>query len=220
MYSLEKLNSYNVYFFDFDGVIVDSNIIKYNAFVEVCEEYAPNCVNIFSKYLVDNGGVNRTIKFQHLLKLMNQESNENLRNKMLETFASKLKSSLLNAKLVDGVEVYLKKLKFLDKRVYIISAGNTLEIVDFVKYKKIEKYFFEIYGNLIDKSLIINEILEKLSIRNAIIFGDSLSDLKASIDSNLEFCWVAEFAMNDLTNYSSESIHFKINNFIDLIQEN
>ena len=53
--------------FDFDGVLVESNHIKTEAFKELFQDY-PQHLDEIVKYHVLNGGLSRYIKIQYIYK--------------------------------------------------------------------------------------------------------------------------------------------------------
>ena len=55
---------FDAYIFDCDGVILDSNKIKGNAFKHALKEFPDQCTDEFLKYHYDNGGLSRHLKFK------------------------------------------------------------------------------------------------------------------------------------------------------------
>ena len=62
------MKKYKSLIFDCDGVILNSNQLKTNAFRKVFEKYNINAVDEFIEYHRSNGGVSRYIKIENFLK--------------------------------------------------------------------------------------------------------------------------------------------------------
>ena len=63
-----NINDYDYFIFDCDGVIINSNEIKNEAFREVLKDEKGNLVIDFINYHQQNGGVSRYEKFLHYYK--------------------------------------------------------------------------------------------------------------------------------------------------------
>ena len=68
-----KISKYKSLIFDCDGVILNSNKIKSNAFRKVLKKFNQIAVDEFIKYHKDNGGISRYIKFEYFLTLFQLE---------------------------------------------------------------------------------------------------------------------------------------------------
>ena len=62
------MKKYKSLIFDCDGVILNSNQIKTDAFKKVLKKYNTNAVDEFITYHRKNGGVSRYIKIENFLK--------------------------------------------------------------------------------------------------------------------------------------------------------
>ena len=63
-----KFSSYKSVIFDCDGVLLDSNQIKTDAFYQTVLPYGENIAKQFADYHKKNGGISRNKKFEYFLK--------------------------------------------------------------------------------------------------------------------------------------------------------
>ena len=64
-----KIQEYDFFIFDCDGVILNSNSIKNFAFRLTLKNENKDLVDSFIKYHKENGGISRYEKFQHFFKI-------------------------------------------------------------------------------------------------------------------------------------------------------
>ena len=82
---MNKLDSYKSFIFDCDGVILNSNKIKSNAFYEVASKYGKKEAKKLVNYHINNGGISRYKKFEYfsnnilLDKTYNKEKKWNIK---------------------------------------------------------------------------------------------------------------------------------------------
>ena len=72
-----ELSKYKSIIFDCDGVILNSNEIKTNAFKKVLKQFNNQAIDEFIQYHKDNGGISRYIKFENLLNNILPKYEEN-----------------------------------------------------------------------------------------------------------------------------------------------
>ena len=112
------LDNYKSTFFDNDGVIMDSNSLKSEAFIKALEGEDEKLIEKFILYHRAYGGVSRFEKIKYFYLNIKKEKNPiNLINETLEKYAFHSKQALLSADLIPGVEDFLKLLKHNNKIV-------------------------------------------------------------------------------------------------------
>ena len=55
------ITDYSTIIFDCDGVVLDSNKVKTQAFFDIAEPWGNKAQNLLTKYHVNNGGISRQI---------------------------------------------------------------------------------------------------------------------------------------------------------------
>ena len=183
---------YESFFFDCDGVILDSNEIKTKAFRDSLKGEPEEYIDQFIKYHQENQGIDRYKKlkyyFSDIKKISNFEKNY---LDCLKVYADLCKKELIKANYVIGVEKYLKKIKDLGKQMYVVSGSDHDELNQIFKIRKLDSYFNEIYGSPMSKIDILNELCLN-SKMPGIYFGDSKSDMNAALKYDLFFVYVYE----------------------------
>ena len=205
-----KINCKKI-FFDFDGVIVDSNFFKEKAIKESVQKQnlEKRISNDAISFFNENAGLGRK---QKLLKFFN----EGIVDEILFEYSEKCLRYFSKAIPTKGCFdfLYLLKKKFPDIKLYILSGGNFNEILYFLEFNNMSNLFYKIlHDNCSKKQHLINEKAEYKDL----FFGDSKTDLYTAKNHPLSFILVkgygstnskpkkyeekfAKNAINDFTN--------------------
>lgn len=178
-------------FFDFDGVILDSAVLKTECFKYSVDDFNQTQINKFVDFHIDNMGVSRYKKFDyfinHILKL-NHDTN-NINQNLQKKFQECLDKNLYNSKLIFGAYDILKWAKKNNYSCHIISGTPEIDLIEIVKHFKIENYFKSINGTPGDKVYHIQKLssLFKLDLSDSIFVGDAITDFNAANEFNIKF---------------------------------
>lgn len=189
---MKKVESYSSVFFDCDGVVLNSNRMKSNAFALALSGEDDELINEFVNYHQCNGGVSRFIKFEHYFKEIKKKKNYNKDvERAIENYAVLSKKGLLEVPEISGVYSVLRSINKLNVPCYVISGGEQQELREVFVKRNLMKYFNDVFGSPSSKI----EILSRLKAENKIIypglyFGDSRSDYLAASKFNLEFVYI------------------------------
>ena len=83
-----ELGKYKTFVFDCDGVVLNSNQIKTDAFYEAAKAYGSENAQALKDYHIQNGGVSRYEKFKYfILDILGREIKDVELNKLLDCFA-------------------------------------------------------------------------------------------------------------------------------------
>ncbi len=176
--------------YDFDGVILNSDLLKYNIFKHLFIKEKKRIRNKILKYHFFNQGINRKIKFEHISKNILKFKNYKKKSIELEnTFKKLLRTKIFSCKFNLGA---IKSLNFLKKKkisCYVATGVKQQEIENIILKLKIKKYFKKIYGYPKKKENILRIIkqTEKVKYSSLYFVGDSMSDLIAAKRRKVNF---------------------------------
>ena len=206
---------YHSLIFDCDGVILNSNQIKSNAFYDVAKQFGDIPARKLLKFHIENGGISRYKKFEYLISnLPNHNRSKKTIDDLCNEFSLRVVESLIEAEINENLLEFVESNK--EKNLLIVSGGDQNELRSVFKKRKLHNLFKGgIYGSPENKIDIFKKLKKNKIITNpAIYFGDSKYDYYSSKECNLNFCFVSHWTeVNDWRDFcKSESINF-INNF-------
>ena len=196
--SRNTLKKYEIIIFDSDGVILNSNKLKEDAFIQLAEQYSMRLSKSEIINLVrENKGKSRYEIVKELLeKTSNKEFfNEKVYSKFLMKYSEIVKEKLKSCECS-------KKLNFLrinnNASWLVLTAGDQRETIDIYKEKSIYHLFdLGIYGapNLKKKNLIdINKTHKDFLKKKILYIGDSIKDLELAREYNFDFVLIKDWS--------------------------
>lgn len=201
------LSVYKTLIFDCDGVILNSNKIKSEAFRKAVKEYGSINANRLVEYNEKHGGVSRKDKirffFEQILKIASYQEEEKI---VLDKYASIVESELIKCEIATGLDVL--RSKYPDIGWYIVSGGDKTEIDEVLNQKGIHSFFKGVYGGPTNKSEIFSMMMDNGElVPPAIYFGDSKYDYISARSKGISFVFVA-----DWTEFSAWESYFASKN--------
>lgn len=193
-----QVTDYASLVFDCDGVILDSNRVKTDAFYQSALPYGEAAAQAMVDYHVANGGVSRYLKFAHFLEQLVPEyavrrSGPNL-DELLEHYANAALEGLLNCKVAPS----LKKLRERtpNARWLIVSGGDQAELRHVFAQRGLAELFDGgIYGSPDTKDEILARELQNATIQTPALFlGDSKYDHQAASTAGLDFIFLSSWS--------------------------
>jgi len=187
-------NHYKTWFFDCDGVILDSNSIKSEAFYETTLKYGRDKAESFVKYHKDRGGISRFEKFKYFFEaiLGGKSFKENLAS-ALQEFGIRVKTKLLECQETKGLREFLESLPS-DSCKIVISGGEQSELREVFKERGIAKYFDGIFGSPEDKLTILKRETDNGKHKiPAVFIGDTQYDYECARNVNVDFIFMAQY---------------------------
>ncbi len=186
------LSSYNTIIFDCDGVILNSNPIKKQAFYNATISYGEHAAEQLVDYHIKYGGRSRYEKFEYFVhKIIGRESQAGEIENLLDIFAREVKKALMKCEIAPGLEDLRKATK--NSRWLVVSGGDQAEIREVFHDRGIDKYFDAgIFGSPDDKDLILKRELQNGNIKTPAVFlGDSYYDYEAASRAGLDFIFIS-----------------------------
>ncbi|MDD4864938.1 MAG: HAD hydrolase-like protein [Alishewanella agri] len=195
-----KLTQYQTLVFDCDGVVLNSNKVKTEAFYEAALSYGEAAAQKLVEYHLARGGISRYAKFEWFFQNVAIEiSGPNL-EQLLEIYAAKVRQGLQTCEIAEGLTELREKTKHANW--LIVSGGDQQELRDvFVKRDLVSLFNGGIFGSPDDKDKILVRELKKGNIsQSAIFLGDSRYDYQAATNNGLDFVFLSQWS--ELTNWA------------------
>lgn len=173
--------------FDFDGLIVDTETIWFQAFQEVIREYGGDLpLEEFAKCI----GTTDEVLYTYIEQQLKEQFNKNLlKEKVSALHQEKMKIPVAR----DGVKEYLEEAKGLGVKIGLASSSSRDWVIGFLEDLGIREYF-EVIKTKEDVEKVkpdpalYKAAIEELKIDSseAVVFEDSVNGLKAAIAAGLK----------------------------------
>ena len=172
---------------DFDGTLVDSNPIKWQAF-EKCFAGYPYFEAIMA-YCRENNHAPRRIKFRHVFEnILKQSYTEETEKKLLDQYAAETTQQVIDAPEIPGAQKFLET--FALNRLSILLSSTPHDVLEFILKKRgMEKYFKVVQGAPVDKAAWLRQFFadRKLGKGDALFLGDSEEDARSAEEAGIPF---------------------------------
>ena len=187
------MKNYSHIFFDCDGVILNSNKVKTNAFYKIAIEYGEESAKKLLNYHIKNGGISRYKKLKFFQENILKNRDLNIYQRLLNNYSEILKKELLKTEISNGI-FRIKKI-FPNSKLAVVSGSDQNELVWLFKKLKIDHIFdMGIFGSPKSKKEIFNDIFQNSpDIFSSIFFGDSKYDYEVSKMYGLDFAFLTEW---------------------------
>lgn len=190
------LSQYDVIIFDCDGVIIDINKLKCEAFGKAVEGYPPDVVERFIEHCRKTFGVSRYVKFKEFfIDFAREPFQEEKFNRLVNNYADICKKIYLNANITPGTETLLSVLYNQDKKIYVASGSDEEELKYVFSNRNLSKYFNGIYGSPKTKLECATNILKGHPNKKAVFIGDAISDMKTAKELGIDFIYMSKYTV-------------------------
>lgn len=177
-------------FWDFDGVLMNSNETRDMGFELVLNDFPPDEVSKLLEFHRSNGGLSRYVKFRYFFE---QIRNERVTDKQIEDYALNF-SEIMLSRLLDKQLIIHETINFVKKYseaipMHIVSGSDQNELRKICDFLQIKQFFKSIGGSPTPKIELVANILqsEKYHPNRCLMIGDSINDYHAAKDNGLEF---------------------------------
>lgn len=216
-----ELSKYKTWFFDCDGVLLDSNQLKSESFYEVALPYGKENAKALVECNKRLGGVTRFDKFRYFFGTILEKKNfEKELEKALHNFSTLVCEKLISCPETSGVRDFLSSLP-TNTRKYVVSGGAQSEIRYVFKQRGLDIYFNGIYGCPDSKEVIMGDRVRSSDIEYPAVFiGDSQYDYEIAMRFNLDFFFMTKHTeLKDWKSYFVDKRVKIIESFNDLYFE-
>lgn len=177
-------------FWDFDGVILNSNDIRTHGFRKVLENYPKHEVEQLIDYHITNGGLSRYHKFRYFFeKILNITITEEEVKTWAKLFSKMVLEQLLDKNLLIEENINYIKENYKSQNMHIVSGSDGEELRCICNKLEIDMYFLSIDGSPTPKNELVSSILIQNNYNKdkCILIGDSINDEEAALINGIEF---------------------------------
>ena len=181
--------------FDCDGVVLDSNIVKTEAYFRTAKNLGATDAQAQAlvDYHVKLGGISRYHKFDwYLREVLHNPVTEVAIQALLDGFSKELQVGLMQCDLAKGLFALREK---TDSNWMILSGGDQQEIRDLFAKRKIEHMFNGgLFGSPDNKDVVLAREKANGNISQPALFlGDSKYDFEAATRAGLDFIFISDW---------------------------
>lgn len=192
------VSNYATLVFDCDGVVLDSNRIKTDAFYQAALPYGEAAAQALVDYHIARGGVSRYLKFQHFLdEIVPQGHGGPDLDALLKAYAAAVRVGLMECDIAPG----LRELRAAcpDQRWMIASGGDQNELRQIFAARDLDGLFDGgIFGSPDSKEIILAREAQSGNLQTPALFlGDSKYDHIAAAGAGLDFVFVSGWSEFD-----------------------
>ncbi len=191
---MRALAEYKTLVFDCDGVVLNSNQLKIQAYFDVAIKFGANetQAQALVNHHVKLGGISRYPKFEYFLReIMQQIVTEQALQALLDSFTAEVKRLLTDCEIAPD----LMRVREANPHAkwMIISGGDQAELNNIFQQRGIDKLFDAgIFGSPDNKDVILARELDAGNIvEPALFIGDSRYDHQASTNAGLDFVFLS-----------------------------
>lgn len=189
-------NKYKLVIFDCDGVILNSNKIKTDAFYYSAEEYGISAAEALVNYHVGNGGVSRYVKFEYFKTTILPRLSINLEvdtQKLLNKYGNYVAEKLLSCELEPNI--FELKVATQDAQWAVASGSDQEELRGIMKARELDNLFEAgIWGSPKTKELIFKENFNYIKPDEVLFVGDSQYDHEAAVLFGYDFKFISQWS--------------------------
>lgn len=182
------MDSLRVLILDFDGVVIESNAVKTEAFQHVFSRF-PEHAEAMMAFHHAHVSLNRFAKFEHLLVTMGKADDAVLRADIASDFSRQVLDGMMAVPLVPGAEAFLCKAT-VRLPIYLASVTPEAELELILAKRGLSHWFRNVYGcPPWTKPDAIRDVLarERIEPDDALLIGDSAGDQRAAQITGINF---------------------------------
>lgn len=190
-----SITDYATLVFDCDGVVLNSNRVKTDAFYQAALPYGEAAARALVEHHVAHGGVSRYKKFAYFLEQIVPASAADRQGPdldgLLQRYADEVHEGLLGCEIARGLEALREQTPHA--RWLIVSGGDQAELREVFAQRGIAEWFDGgIFGSPDTKNEILARELATANIQQSALFlGDSRYDYQAADAAGLDFVFLS-----------------------------
>ena len=184
------LDKYNYILWDFDGVIINSDKVRVEGFVQTLKHFPQNQLDLLLAFHSKNGGLSRYVKFRYFFeKIRKEEVDEQTILEYAKIFSSIMKSLLIDRNLLINQTMEFIQRNYKKFAMHIVSGSDENELRFLCKALEIDHYFKSISGSPTPKNDLVKYLIDNdiVIASESFLIGDSINDFEAAEINHLDF---------------------------------
>jgi phosphoglycolate phosphatase-like HAD superfamily hydrolase len=175
-------------FWDFDGVIKESVVVKTEAYVGLFAPFGPEVAARVREHHERNGGMSRFEKIPLYLTWVGMPPTYDAVATYCQSFSASVEKAVVASAWVRGAREYLEA-NHIRQRFVVATATPQDEIERILGVLRIRRYFREVLGAPTDKAEAVASVLRRWACptADALMIGDSQSDYAAAAVNGVDF---------------------------------
>ena len=170
--------------FDFDGTLIDSNLIKYSLFLSIAQSF--DQLENMKSILAANPYLSRHEVFKIFCSSFKCSEEASI---LVDHFSRECDLRLKEAPEIPGALNLLNYLHNSGKKLFINSATPIENLIPVLTYKSLDKYFCKVYGACESKILNLHNLMQEYCLipSNITVVGDSENDRLSAEYYNIDY---------------------------------
>ena len=190
------IKQYKSIVFDCDGVVLDSNVVKTEAYFRTAKNLGASDADAQAlvDYHVRLGGISRYHKFDYYLReILQQSATQEAIQILLDEFARELEVGLLHCEVAPGL-LALREIT-PDANWMILSGGDQQEIRTLFAKRNLQSLFDGgLFGSPDNKDTVLAREKTNGNLQfPALFIGDSKYDHEAATRAGLDFVFLSDW---------------------------
>ena len=180
---------YRYVIFDFDGVLAETNEIRFQGFTELFSDLPGDVMTRFMTFVRANGGLSRYAKIRHLYEnILCKPVTDQEVAALARQYSDIVMQKVIRAEAVAGSIDFLAEHKGRF-RFAVVSGSDQQELRQVCRARGIGHYFQAILGSPREKKENIVDLLarERWDPRASVYVGDSQNDYHAATGAGIDF---------------------------------
>jgi len=215
-----KIQEYKSIVFDCDGVVLDSNVVKTEAYFRTAKNLGATDseAQALVDYHVRLGGISRYHKFDYYLReILHQAATEDKVQALLDEFARELEVGLMECDIAEGLITLRNATK--QANWMILSGGDQQEIRTLFANRNLTRFFDGgLFGSPDNKDTVLAREKSNGNLQfPALFIGDSKYDHEAATLAGLDFVFLSDWTeVSDWQSFCADNNIFVLNNIKQL----
>ncbi len=179
----------DAFFFDFDGVLIESTAVKEAAFRALYEPYGDAVLARVLAYHGANEGISRLIKIRHCHRaFLGVDLDDEALAVIAARYRDLVETRVAAAPWVPGAKEFLERHAGL-RPCFVVSGTPEDELRRIATARDMDRYFVEVRGSPATKADIVADISARHGIDPArsLFVGDAMADRAAAIAHGMRF---------------------------------